>query len=55
MADRLELIKVHGDGLCPCCGKPKIEEGETICSYPHGMLPVKPVDHEHPDGFWKWE
>ena len=49
------LLEVHGDGNCHICGKPRREEGSSICSYPHAMLPIKPVDPAHPEGFWKWE
>ena len=49
------LLEVHGNGVCHICGEPKIGEGSPICSYPHGMLPVKAVDAAHPDGFWTWE
>ena len=50
-----DLLKIHGDGNCHICGQPKISEGADICSYPHGMIPVKAVDPEHPEGFWAWE
>ncbi len=50
-----QLLEVHGSGKCHICGKPKVEEGLSICSYPHGMLPIKPVDENHPNGFWSWE
>jgi hypothetical protein len=35
------LLQVHGDGVCHICGKPKAGEGLSICSYPHGRLPVQ--------------
>lgn len=55
MTDRAKLIEeVHGAGNCHICGKPKIAAGSSTCSYPHGMMPIKAVDHEHPDGFWTW-
>ena len=50
-----DLLDIHGDGDCHICGKPKIGEGSSICSYPHGMVPDKPVDPAHPDGFWTWK
>jgi hypothetical protein len=42
------------DGNCHICGKPNAGPGEPICSYPHGMVPIKPVDPRYPDGFWEW-
>lgn len=54
MTERAELIRIHGEGLCHICGKPKIEEGSDICSYPHAMLPLAPSDPNNPDGFWTW-
>jgi len=51
----LTLKEVHGDGLCHICSKPKAGPGLSVCSYPHGMLPEKAVDPEHPDGFWTWK
>ena len=49
------LTAYHGDGDCHICGKPKVGEGSSICSYPHGRVPDKPVDPAHPDGFWTWK
>ena len=51
-----QLIRVHGRGKCHICGKPKAEgvDENSVCSYPHGMLPVKPVDEDHDDGFWEF-
>lgn len=50
-----ELLKVHGEGPCYICGKPKVGKGKLICSYPHGRLPVAPVEPDHPCGLWSWE
>lgn len=50
-----KLREIHGNGTCHICVKPMAEEGLSICSYPHGMMPVKAVDAKHPDGFWVWE
>ena len=44
----LELLRVHGAGDCHICGKPKAS------SYPHGRLPAKFVDQNHPEGMWTW-
>jgi hypothetical protein len=49
------LLKIHGDGICHICGKPKAGKGRSICSYPHGRLPVAPVNPAQPKGFWSWE
>lgn len=54
MTKRDDLIKIHGDGICHICGKPKIAKGLSICSYPHAMVPIKAVDEKHPDGCWTW-
>jgi hypothetical protein len=48
------LRLIHGTELCHICGLPKAEEGRSICSYPHAMVPVKAVDLDHPEGFWTW-
>lgn len=50
----LELLRVHGAGDCHICGKPKASGGSPICSYPHGRLPAKLVDQNHPEGMWTW-
>lgn len=55
MTTLTELRKIHGDGKCHICGKPRAEQGSDFCSYPHGMLPVAPAIAEHPEGFWTWE
>ena len=47
--------EIHGDGNCHICGKPKAGEGNSVCSYPHGMVPDKAVDADHPEGFWTWK
>lgn len=49
------LRLIHGTEICHICGLPKAEEGRSICSYPHAMVPVKAVDQNHPEGFWTWE
>jgi hypothetical protein len=41
--------------LCHICKRPKSGPGGPFCSYPHGMIPVKPVDPKNPKGFWEWE
>lgn len=48
--------EVHGEGNCSICGKPKKEKHSAngFCSYPHGMIPTKPIDSDHPEGFWSW-
>ena len=56
-AVKQKLLQIHGDGLCHC-GQPKAEphnEKSSICSYPHGMLPVEPIDKNHTTGFWSWK
>jgi hypothetical protein len=55
--DLEKLRRIHGRGRCHVCGKLKYEKvgKSSICSYPHGMLPVKPVVKEHEDGFWEWK
>ncbi len=50
-----ELLRVHGDGNCHICGKPKRQPGGFTCSYPHGMVPERAIDPNHPNGFWSWE
>jgi len=50
-----ELVKVHGTGICHICGQLKARKGRNFCSYPHGMVPDKVVDPEHPEGFWTWK
>jgi len=30
------------------------DKNNSFCSYPHGMIPVKAVNPEHPEGFWSW-
>jgi hypothetical protein len=52
---KAQLLRIHGDGDCYICGKPRIGPGSDICSYPHGMLPTQPADPKHRDGFWHWE
>jgi hypothetical protein len=37
-----QLLAVHGDGLCHICGKPRTENGNAYCSYPHRRLPTGP-------------
>lgn len=49
---RDELLAIHGAGDCHICGKPKAGAGSIYCSYPHGMVPDKAVDADHPEGFW---
>lgn len=49
------LEEIHGTGNCHICGKPKAGEGDSVCSYPHGMVPAAPVDPSQPNGFWAWE
>lgn len=49
------LKSVHGEGDCHICGKPKASAGSNYCSYPHGRVPEKAVDPEHPEGFWTWK
>lgn len=46
---------VSDEKNCYICGKLKSEKGEGWCSYPHARIPVRPVDPEHPGGFWIWE
>jgi hypothetical protein len=48
-----QLLEVHGHGNCDICGQPRVEIGQNICSYPHGMLPKKDVDVA--SGMWAWE
>ena len=48
-----KLLEAHGNGLCSC-GVPKAQaSGElSVCSYPHGRLPVTPIDGT---SFYSWE
>lgn len=46
------LKEIHGEENCYICGKPKAGPGEVHCSYPHGMLPDKPIAG---DGMWSWK
>lgn len=46
------LLEVHGPGPCPVCGLPKAGAGLPVCSYPHGMLPVKSIGA---GSMWCWE
>lgn len=50
-----DLLKIHGHGKCHICRMPKAGRGSDFCSYPHGMVPEKAVDPEHPEGFWTWK
>lgn len=52
--DEEKLQRVHGDKLCGICGLPKIGAGAMHCSYPHGKIPLEPVDPAKPNGFWRW-
>lgn len=53
LSDR--LFQIHGTGNCHICGQPKVSDGSPICSYPHGMVQVRAVDQDRPEGFWIWE
>lgn len=46
------LLALHGKGNCHICGMPKAGEGSLTCSYPHAMLPDKPI--KGADGMWSW-
>ena len=50
----VRLFRVHGYGNCHICGKPKIEQGEMWCSYPHGRLPTATVN-PNKRSFWVWD
>ena len=39
---------------CHICGEPKAGTGKPLCSYPHGRLPVEPIEPGRPNGFWEW-
>lgn len=54
LADR--LAEVHGTEDCYICGHPRRlpHPKLSICSYPHGMLPIEAIDPVHPEGFWSW-
>lgn len=54
-ANRELLIRFHGEEDCHICGKPRIEKGGMICSYPHARVPVRLIDEAHPEGFSVWE
>lgn len=56
MTNRIDLLKIHGHARCHICGEPKAGPGKDICSYPHGMMPERAADPEHPtEGFWTWK
>ena len=51
------ILEIHGVENCRRCGMPKAArhgKDNSFCSYPHGMIPVKAVNSEHPEGFWSW-
>ncbi len=52
-----KLTEIHGDGNCHICGRPKreVHAPNSVCSYPHGMVPVKPIKDGKPEGFWAWD